>query len=221
METGRRKAFILVSVGSPLFSQEWLKAFFAAASKEYAVTFVLMDKPEQYNLEVFKGLNETNASLAAEATTYELIAKLGLVNYDSDLWRWSDIEKLPHYFKYRKAIRYCYDSSSAFKRHCRNQVFSNLRPQMRSADIRRKTDPRLEELVPYLIEEIAAKFCLVQESIFDSELLPRKEMDIVTAIYSNKYPELNTIVRRSPKFRKLSNSVIAADYWDTFSSESA
>ncbi len=207
------KAFVLVSIGNRLFTKDWLAHCLVLVPSECKLTLILMDRPERLNLMVFDGLDEHAALISASEKTEYLINSLGLdKRVECDVWYWDAVAALPQYGKYMTAISSLYEANLSFQRHCRNQVYSNLLPRLRSAGILTKSDHRITALVPYLLEELAGKLCAIQEMVFDTEILLCAEMDIMKAIYAGKYEALNRYVHRKPLDKQLAPHLVVVRY---------
>jgi hypothetical protein len=209
----REVAFTLVSIGSSIFNKAWLDEMLAALQGMVIPLLVFLDQPEAHNLQVFEGLDEVTAHEMAIKFGDTLVRDMGLNEFRyCQYWRWADVERQPQYTKYWETIGECYDSSGAFQRHCRNQVFSNLRPRLRAIGIERHSDKRITPLVPYLLKELAAKICFTQEGTFTAEILAHAEMNIMASIYEGKYRRIASLIKRRPTIRAISDKFSLADY---------
>ena len=77
--------------------------------------------------------------------------------------------------------------NQGFKRHCKNQIFTNLQPKLRNVGILNHKSPLIDLLCPFLLIEIAYYLYVYDKGIYNFTMGMESEMEIINAIKSKKY----------------------------------
>jgi tRNA-dependent cyclodipeptide synthase len=180
--------FCLVSIGSTWFNGALIDQFDRwARDSHYRIRYIILTEPERHNIEVFEGVSQAESAALARRRAIAYQHSLGLSN--AAMLSWEEVCPRIGFEEAYKKVMNCYTTNKSFQRHCLSQTFSNLQPRFVRHGVRRKSDPKVHKSVFYLLEELAIKIGAFESGAFAGEVLPHKEMDVTSAIYSGTYFE--------------------------------
>lgn len=185
---------VFVSVGSRGCQPEYVRRVVVDIRAAGFDPFVcLLDAEEIVNAIELEGLAKEQAAQRVAARCREFGA---MVDGAATVHQSSEYEGAKQYQEYLSLLEAAFQSSASFARMCRNQVYRNLHPRLRSRGARNSRDPLTARLVPYLLKEMAVKAAFFRDHEIDVEYSPWPEMEVERALREGRYPDLSNIPKR-------------------------
>lgn len=201
--SGRMHGYVLVSLGSKRWSEAAVDAVLSAAAVDKIhLTWCLLDAAEAASLRLLQGISASSAADQVHRRVIQVKTLLGRAGVSrSDVKLSSDLGADPEFRDIKADVVSAYGADSKFAGACRNQVFSNLQPVLRRSGIETNKDERIEELVEYLLTEIALKIFLSRDGSEAVEFSLHPQMPIWTSVTSGAFPSLAAVEPRSVSHR--------------------
>jgi len=180
------KMLSLISVGSQLFDTALLAEYSRwTKAQDLDLLCVILDGPERHNVKLFEHLEDSEAVQVAHSRGLEAVERLQ--QSGATICFWSEILSLVPYDRWRISVFDAFEQSSRFRHESLNETFRNLQPRFRSHGIMKKNDPLVRVAVKYLLEEVAFKVAAYYSGLFEGEILPKPESNLVMSIYNGEY----------------------------------
>ena len=96
-----------------------------------------------------------------------------------------------------------YYSNPVFESHCRNQIFKNLQPKLKTVGVTSNRSNLIEILVPFLIVEIAVYLFIYDKGFYSKIFGLENEMEIVESIKNEKYPSFAKYLKHKIEYTKI------------------
>lgn len=196
----RTKGFMGISIRNRFFTKEVLEEYFEWGSEifsEFAI--LLVDDPDMYNLELFKGLSSSRALQKArdisentEHSVQSIINRRGYTNIT--IVKYQDFEHEPSYQEILNAVDQYVDESEIFKDLLIETIYANIGKRLNEhfqvRDYSEVDKGRaILKLMNYLIGEVAG-ILYMHRCGYSIEVDPTPEMRIISEIYDGNLQEL-------------------------------
>lgn len=196
------KGFMGISIRNRFFTKEVLEEYLAWGSEifsEFAI--LLVDDPDMYNLELFKGLPSSRALQKARDisentghSVQSIINRRGYTNIT--IVKYQDFEQEPGYQEILNAVDQYVDESEIFKDLLIETIYANIGKRLNEhfqvRDYSEVDKGRaILKLMNYLIGEVAG-ILYMHRCGYSIEVDPTPEMRIITEIYYGELRQLAT-----------------------------
>jgi hypothetical protein len=192
------RAVVFVSLSSRSMTSIYLECLARVAEVIPAsLSVIFLDHPEVINQTVLYGHSPAEALVIVQSLCSKLrleLTSLGLKNVLLDAY--SKYAEEPSFQRYIEGVMSLYNKSRKFRNHCENQAFRNLQPRLRELGVHRRNHELVGKLAQYILQEVALKLYIADQSLMDIEMAPEPEMEVMIAIYQGKYPELGSLASR-------------------------
>lgn len=185
--------FVLVSLGNRHWTQATVRKVIAAAARQQTLLdWYLLDASEAASLVTLHGYDAEHAAYAVIAQTLRMRDLLMLAGVSCGrIHLVSHLDCDTQFAESFARVRSAYAVNRRFASAVRNQVFSNLQPKLRTVGICNNRDPRLDNLVEYMLRELALKAVLARSGT-KCEFALKPEMPIWTRLAQGKFNGLDT-----------------------------
>jgi len=198
----KKRAFLMVSLGSRIINSSYLDYLYNKLINQMeSLGIIFLDELEISNLVYLDNIDEAKARKRVYVRCQELIAGLNrnkLTNLK--YYYWKEFSKNPSFQNNLTIIQNEYNNNSSFKKHCHNQTFINLQPLLLRRNITKNSHELVGKLSNYIRNEIALKLFIGNQNLFDIEIAPKPEMEIVNAIYDKKYSNISQVISNRISF---------------------
>lgn len=191
------KGILLVSIESKIVNTDYINYVINKVEKKVSsLSLLILDELEKINYFAFWNYSKDKIQWLIDLRSKEIIADLRR-NSTVEIMqlKWNEFLSKFEARDYILKVKETYKNNSKFKNHCLNQTFKNLQPILAKKGIFKKNHLILENLVEYLLNEIGIKLFYNHKKIFDVEIIPSQEMEVIEAIYNNKYSEFKELIK--------------------------
>ena len=181
-ELNHLDSIIFVSLGSPLFTYNYLSlvAKTAKASGSKTLLLCLLDDPEILNLQILWRLTKREAKERVQERCIRIMAiarSINSINIEFILYSsW-----LHNSEQFKKILDWTYErvsSDSSLQNYASNETYRNLTALLKRKGIRNRRDPCIDKLSNYLLGEVALRLTLLSKSNIAHEIAPRETDDL-------------------------------------------
>lgn len=185
MRNEANKTFLLISLGSPVFSSNYVSECISISNNDKSeITLVILDKYEAANRTVLYQESKQSSFKVVEQQVEGMISRYSNI---AEVIKSNDLAEIKEYSEIEREIRQIYDENVSTQHYVNNEVFRNLDPRLRSIGVRNSRDSRVALLTPYLLHEAAVYAWLANTGRYTKEISPKKRpRSVLEKLFSQK-----------------------------------